>query len=68
MKKTSKKVGINKNITMNYARHSFCTNAKRLMIPYDAIEYLMGHSNSSISSHYTGEYTTNELKEFLGKL
>ena len=53
---------------MNYARHSFCTNAKRLMIPYDAIEYLMGHSNSSISSNYTGEYTTNELKEFLGKL
>lgn len=63
-----KKIGINKNVSATWARHSFATIANRLQLPFAWIEYSMGHANNNISSHYMGGYTTEQLHSFSSKL
>ena len=63
-----KAIGIQKNVSATWARHSFATIANRLQLPFAWIEYTMGHANNNISSHYMGGYTTEQLHEFSNQL
>ena len=68
LKRICRRIGIGKDISPTYARHSFATIANRLQLPYSWIEYAMAHSNQNISSHYMGGYSTDQLIEFTEKL
>lgn len=68
LKSVAKKCGIPKSISMTFARHSYRTVGMRELIPYDFLEYEMGHANNGVSSHYTGGYTSLQMIEFNERL
>ena len=64
----AQKIGIDKKVTMTYARHTFATIANRRRLPYNFIEAVMGHTNNEISSHYVAGYSTEEMLELMQEM
>ena len=51
---------IDANLSMTWARHSFNTNLAHKKVPESYISQAMGHSTESITSGYTGYYSTED--------
>ena len=68
LKKAAAECGINKNITMTTARHTFATLANKLGMPFDMTERAMGHANNGVSSHYIGAWSLGEMRPQFEKL
>ena len=64
LKKMSKELGFDIEITPTYARHSFATILRRQRVPYEFIENAMGHSLKGVADNYWGEFTNEQLHEF----
>lgn len=61
-------LGVTEKVTSTWARHSFATVMSRERVPYNYIEYAMGHANNEVSSHYIAGWSTEEMKEFSSML
>ena len=57
-----------KKVSMTFARHSFCTIANRMGMPYTMSEYLMGHTLNGVTSHYMGGYSLEQIKPWCERL
>jgi integrase len=68
LKKAAAECGIDKNITMTTARHTFATLANKSGMPYDMVERAMGHANNGVSSHYIGAWSLAEMRPCFEKL
>lgn len=66
--KACSELGINKNVSMTTARHSFATIATRERIPYTISEQCMGHVQNGVSSHYIAEWQVGEMRADMEKL
>lgn len=60
----ARRAGIKERVTSTWARHSFATVMNREGVPYNYIEYQMGHANNGVSSHYIGGYTHEQMQKF----
>ncbi len=63
MKRIALKVGINKNVTTYYARHSFATILKRSGADIAMISDLLGHSNVSVTENYLDSFESDQIKK-----
>lgn len=63
MKRIAKKVGINKNVTTYYARHSFATVLKRSGAKIEMISELLGHSNVSVTENYLDSFENDQIQK-----
>lgn len=61
VKMVAKELGIG-DISMTTARHSFATIASKNRMPYMMIEQAMGHANTSVSGHYIGGFSLDEMR------
>lgn len=68
LKKAAAECGIDKNITMTTARHTFATLANKSGMPYDMVERAMGHANNGVSGHYIGAWSLPEMRPEFEKL
>jgi integrase len=57
------KVGINKNVTTYYARHSFATILKRSGADISMISDLLGHSSMSVTESYLDSFEKEQIQE-----
>ena len=57
------KVGINKNVTTYFARHSFATILKRSGANISMISDLLGHSSVSITESYLDSFEKEQIQE-----
>lgn len=64
LKNMCKKLGIEKNITPTFARHSFSTILRREFVPSEFVEYAMGHSLKGAAGNYFGGFTTEQLLKY----
>jgi len=62
MKRIALKVGINKDVTTYYARHSFATILKRSGTDIAMISDLLGHSNVSVTENYLDGFEDDQIK------
>lgn len=63
MKEIAKEVGINKDITTYYARHSFATVLKRSGANVQMISDLLGHSNIGVTESYLASFENEQIQE-----
>lgn len=63
-----KVVGINKNVSMTWARHSFATNLTYAGVSERYISQAMGHSVKNVTQGYIGLYPPDKRMEFNKKL
>ena len=61
IKRIAKSVGIEKNITTYYARHSFATVLKRSGANIAMISELLGHSNLSVTENYLDSFEKEQI-------
>jgi site-specific recombinase XerD len=62
MKRIALKVGINKDVTTYFARHSFATILKRSGANVSMISDLLGHSNVSVTANYLDGFEDDQIK------
>jgi integrase/recombinase XerD len=63
VKQIAKEVGINKNITTYFARHSFATVLKRSGANIAMISELLGHSNVNVTESYLDSFENDQIQE-----
>ena len=63
VKQIAKEVGINKNITTYFARHSFATVLKRSGAKIEMISELLGHSNVNVTESYLDSFENDQIQE-----
>lgn len=68
LKTIAKRVGIEKNISINTARHSFATMATKTGMPWNMMESSMSHALGGVSSHYVGAWNVDEMRPFFDRL
>lgn len=68
LKKITKVLGINKEITFYTARHCFATNLKLLGTSTDKISQSMGHSNLQVTAAYLKEFDDEDIDKEIKKL
>ena len=56
------------NISMTYARHSFCVIATKNKMPASMVEQAMCHTNNGVSSHYMTGWDVDDMREEFEKL
>jgi integrase/recombinase XerD len=61
IKRIASEVGINKNITSYYARHSFATVLKRSGAKIEMISELLGHSNVGVTECYLDSFEIEQI-------
>ncbi|MDZ7762852.1 MAG: tyrosine-type recombinase/integrase [Melioribacteraceae bacterium] len=66
-KDIAKNAGITKNATLHKWRHTYASMTERLNLSIETRQYLMGHSPSSMTGHYTKVDVSN-LHEKLSEL
>lgn len=59
-----RKLGLEKDITPTFARHSFATILRREFVPSEFVEYAMGHSLKGAAGNYFGGFTTDQLLKY----
>lgn len=57
----SDKLGLG-DISMTTARHSFATIATKNRMPWTMVEAAMGHANNTVSGHYIGGFSIEEMR------
>lgn len=63
MKRIARNVGVNKDVTTYYARHSFATILKRSGTDIAMISDLLGHSNLSVTESYLDSFENDQIKK-----
>jgi len=63
MKRIARNVGINKEVTTYYARHSFATILKQSGADISMISDLLGHSNLSVTENYLDGFENDQIKK-----
>jgi site-specific recombinase XerD len=63
MKRIAKEVGIEKNVTTYFARHSFATVLKRSGAKIELISELLGHSNVSVTENYLDSFENDQIQK-----
>lgn len=66
-KDIAKKAGITKNATLHKWRHTYASMTERLELSFETRQYLLGHSPSNMTAHYTKVDVSN-LHEKLSEL
>lgn len=56
-------LGINKNVTTYYARHSFATVLKRSGAKIEMISELLGHSSVNVTESYLDSFEMDQIQE-----
>lgn len=59
-----KKIGIDENVSITYARHSYSTILNHLNAPYSIVEYNLGHSLSGVSGNYIAKPQIEDLFKY----
>lgn len=68
VKKICKVIGINENVSMTWARHSFASNLTFAGVPERYISEAMGHSVKNVTQGYIGLFSPEKRREFNEKL
>ena len=68
LKNVARKAGIDKNISINTARHTFATVATKTGMPWNMMEAAMSHAAGGVSSHYVGAWTVDEMRPYFDRL
>ncbi|NQY10435.1 MAG: tyrosine-type recombinase/integrase [Flavobacteriales bacterium] len=63
IKKIATEVGIDKNVTTYFARHSFATVLKRSGAKTEMISELLGHSSMSVTESYLDSFENEQIQE-----
>ena len=63
MKRIVKEVGIEKNVTTYFARHSFATVMKRSGAQIELISELLGHSSVNVTRSYLDSFEKEQIQE-----
>lgn len=63
MKRIDAELGINKNITTYFARHSFATVLKRSGAKIEMISELLGHSTVNVTESYLDSFETDQIQK-----
>lgn len=63
MKNIAKEIGIEKEVTTYFARHSFATILKNNGAPVAMISQALGHSSIATTQNYLASFETDQLKE-----
>jgi integrase len=63
IKQIAKEVGINKNITSYFARHSFATVLKRSGAKIEMISELLGHSSVDVTESYLDSFEKEQIQK-----
>lgn len=64
LKAACKVLGMERQISMSWARHSFATNLTRAGVPERYISQAMGHSVRNVTQRYIGLFSPEERMEF----
>jgi integrase len=68
LKKIGRLVGIEENLTMHIARHSFAKRAADLKISNNINKSLLGHSNLKETETYMGDFSTQETDDAMNTI
>ncbi|WP_352422905.1 site-specific integrase [Proteiniphilum sp.] len=63
MKRIARNVGINKNVTTYFARHSFATILKRSGTDIAMISDLLGHSSLGVTENYLDSFESDQISK-----
>ena len=63
MKQIASEVGINKNVTTYFARHSFATVLKRSGVKIEMISELLGHSSVDVTESYLDSFEKEQIQK-----
>lgn len=63
MKHIASEVGINKNVTTYFARHSFATVLKRSGVKIEMISELLGHSSVDVTESYLDSFEKEQIQK-----
>ena len=63
LKEIGRQVGINTNLTMYCARHTWATIARDMQVPMSIISRAMGHTNERTTEIYIRSVDTNVVDE-----
>jgi integrase len=63
IKQITKELGINKNVTTYFARHSFATVLKRSGAKIEMISELLGHSNVGVTESYLDSFEKEQIQK-----
>ena len=63
IRQIAKEVGINKNVTTYFARHSFATVLKRSGAKIEMISELLGHSNVGVTESYLDSFEKEQIQK-----
>lgn len=63
IKRIARNVGINKDVTTYFARHSFATILKRSGTDISMISDLLGHSNLNTTESYLDSFESDQIKK-----
>ena len=63
MKRIARNVGINKNVTTYFARHSFATILKRSGTNIAMISDLLGHSSLGVTENYLDSFESDQISK-----
>ncbi len=63
VKRVAKEVGIDKNVTSYFARHSFATVLKRSGTGVELISELLGHSSVNITESYLDSFEKEHIQK-----
>lgn len=63
MKQIVQEIGINKNVTTYFARHSFATVLKRSGAKIEMISELLGHSSVEVTKSYLDSFEKKQIKK-----
>ena len=61
MKRISSELGLNKEVTSYFARHSFATVLKRSGAKIEMISELLGHSSVDITESYLDSFEMEQI-------
>ncbi|MBT2163526.1 site-specific integrase [Zobellia barbeyronii] len=68
MKQIAEELGIEKNVTTYYARHSFATVLKRSGTNIGMISELLGHSSVKVTESYLDSFQSDQIHKITGAL
>ena len=63
MKRIANEVGIDKNVTTYFARHSFATVLKRSGVEIPMISELLGHSSVNVTESYLDSFENEQIQK-----
>jgi len=63
VKEIANEVGIEKNVTSYFARHSFATVLKRSGVKTEMISELLGHSSTLVTQSYLGSFEDEQIQK-----